>query len=361
MKVCSIVGARPQFIKAAVVSRSLRSNRGASEVLVHTGQHYDANMSEVFFEELGITNPDYNLGVGSASHGAQTGRMLQGIEEILFKETPDWVLVYGDTNSTLAAALAAVKLGIPVAHVEAGLRSYNRQMPEEINRVVTDHVSNLLFAPTTAAVSNLSKEGISGPNVLLVGDVMYDAALFFGERSRAKSTILKRVDLSPQSYILATVHRAENTDDLDQFRMIIEGLIELSHSIPVVLPLHPRASAITRKNQIITEGLKIIEPVGYLDMVALIQNASLVCTDSGGLQKEAYFHGVRCFTLRRETEWVELVEMGCNTLWSGDEDCSLALQVRAALRSSFPSSARKQHPYGDGCAAARICAALVLP
>jgi len=318
MKVVSIVGARPQFIKAAAVSRVLRAEPGVQEVLVHTGQHYDDNMSRVFFEELEIPEPDYHLGIGGGTHGQNTGRMLEAIERVLLKEQPDWVLVYGDTDSTLAGALAAVKLHIPVAHVEAGLRSFNRRMPEEINRVLTDHASDILFAPTETAVKNLRCEGIAEDKIYLVGDVMYDAALYYGAKAEVKSQLLKQLGLPPRGYILATVHRAENTDDPGRLRAILEALAEVHQEVPVVFPVHPR----TRKR---TEAFGLegylkkvlaLEPVGYLDMVMLEKNACLIATDSGGVQKEAYFYRVPCVTLREETEWLELLESGWNRLAS---------------------------------------------
>ncbi len=324
MKVVTIVGARPQFIKAAPVSRELR--KAHSEVLVHTGQHYDDNMSAVFFEELEIPAPDYNLGVGSGPHGAQTGAMLAGIEEILVRERPDWVLVYGDTNSTLAGALAAAKLHIKLAHVEAGLRSFNRAMPEEINRVLTDHVSDLLLCPSQTAVDNLANEGVTR-GVHLVGDVMADALAFAAQRARTRSTILGRLGLAEHGYFLATVHRAENTDDPARLRSILAAFDALGET--VVFPVHPR----TRKA---LEGLgyrpeppsqvRLIEPVGYLDMVMLEQAARMILTDSGGIQKEAYWLGVLCITLRNETEWVETVETGWNVLAgsSGDRILEMA-------------------------------------
>jgi len=317
MKTISIVGARPQFIKAAAVSRVLQKTQGVREVLVHTGQHYDANMSEVFFEELEIPRPDYNLGIGSATHGAQTGRMLEAIEEVLLREKPDWVLVYGDTNSTLAGALAAVKLHIPVAHIEAGLRSFNRRMPEEINRVLTDHASDILFAPTKAAVENLRREGISEEQIQLVGDVMYDAALYYGKKAECQSQSLNRLGLKPKEYILATIHRAENTDDPRRLRAIFEGLAEVDQEMKVVLPLHPRTRVVLVEVGLydkVARSVCLIEPVGYLDMVMLEKNARAIATDSGGVQKEAFFHRVPCLTLREETEWVELVDLGWNCI-----------------------------------------------
>nr|BCX01986.1 MAG: UDP-N-acetyl glucosamine 2-epimerase [Bacteroidota bacterium] len=318
MKILSVVGARPQFIKAAAVSRALRASPGVREVLVHTGQHYDDNMSQVFFEELEIPEPDYHLGIGGGTHGQNTGRMLEAIEGVLLKEKPDWVLVYGDTDSTLAGALAAVKLHIPVAHVEAGLRSFNRRMPEEINRILTDHASDLLFAPTETAVQNLLREGILENRIHLVGDVMYDAALHYGVKAERKSRILERLGLQAKGYVLATIHRAENTDDRERLRVILEALAEVHREVPVVFPVHPR----TRKRAEIfgfegyLEKVLATEPVGYLDMVMLEKNARIIATDSGGVQKEAYFYRVPCVTLRAETEWVELVELGWNQLIS---------------------------------------------
>ncbi len=311
MKVATIVGARPQFIKAAPVSRALRQQH--TEVLIHTGQHYDDAMSAVFFRELEIPAPDVNLGIGSGPHGQQTGAMLAGIEEVLLAEQPDWALVYGDTNSTLAGALAAAKLHIPLAHVEAGLRSFNRRMPEEINRVLTDHVSTLLFCPTQTAVNNLAAEGIA-QGVHLVGDVMHEALLWAAERARTRSTILVRLGLQEKVYLLATVHRAENTDDPARLRAILDAFAALDE--PIVFPVHPRTQARIEALGLKSKfrNLKSIAPVGYLDMVQLEQSARMILTDSGGIQKEAYWLGVPCVTLRDETEWVETVEAGWNVL-----------------------------------------------
>lgn len=315
MKVLTVIGARPQFIKAAVVSRVLRQQGGIVELLVHTGQHYDENMSDVFFQELEIPRPAYHLGVGSGGHGAQTGRMLEALERVLLDEKPDKVLVYGDTNSTLAGALAAAKLHVPIAHVEAGLRSFNRRMPEEINRVMADHLSTWLFAPTEAAVNNLHREGIRAESVYLVGDVMYDAALYYGGRARAD--LLDGLDLEPGGYVLATIHRAENTNPGPRLEALVEGLAAIAAEIPVVLPLHPRTRAVLEREaklDRVGENVRLLDPVGYLDMVALEKHAGVIATDSGGVQKEAFFHRVPCVTLRDETEWVELVELGWNRL-----------------------------------------------
>lgn len=332
IKVLTIIGARPQFIKSALVSRELR--KVATEVVVHTGQHYDANMSKVFFEELNIPKAEYNLGIGSGLHGEQTGNMLGGIETVLIKERPDIVLVYGDTNSTLAGALAAAKLHVPVAHVEAGLRSYNRCMPEEVNRIVTDHLSTALFAPTSTAVKNLRHEGIK-KGVHLVGDVMYDAVLQNVQAAEAKSRILNRLAIRPKAYVLATVHRAENTDDARVLRNIVEAFCEISLNEPLIWPVHPRtrkvlarlATRIPKRTQ-----LRLIEPVSYLEMLKLEKNARVILTDSGGVQKEARWFQVPCVTLREETEWVETVEAGWNTLAGTDRERI----VKAAAKASPP-------------------------
>ncbi len=354
MKIVSIVGARPQFIKAAVVSRALRAAPGVMEVLVHTGQHYDENMSDIFFEELEIPRPDYHLGIGSGTHGAQTGRMLEAVEQVLLQERPDWALVYGDTNSTLAGALAAVKHHIPVVHVEAGLRSFNRRMPEEINRVLTDHASDLLFAPTQAAVENLRREGIPEERIHLVGDVMYDAAIYYGEKARRESRVLEKLKLKPKEYILATVHRAENTDDPLRLRAIVEGLGEAAKVTPVVLPLHPRTRLALQRHGLLGKAearLRLIEPIGYLDMVMLEQNARLIATDSGGVQKEAFFYRVPCVTLREETEWVELVELEWNRLVPPISTADVAAGISMGLNLL---QGTERAPYGDGRAANEI-------
>ncbi len=351
MKIISIVGARPQFIKAAAVSRVLRSTSEIEEVLVHTGQHYDENMSQVFFEELQIPKPDYNLGIGSGTHGAQTGRMLEAIEQVLMKEKPDSVLVYGDTNTTLAGALAGVKLHIPVAHVEAGLRSFNRRMPEEINRILTDHASDVLFSPTEAAVENLLREGIPEDRIHQVGDVMYDAAIYYAPRAKARSQILDHLELQPKGYILATVHRAENTDDTSRLRAIFEGLGIIAKKIPVLFLIHPRTRAALDQEGMMVDlpkHLHLFEPIGYLDMIMLEKNARLIATDSGGVQKEAFFYQVPCITLREETEWVELVELGWNVLVGCDPSRIAEAAFKAQPHINTPSL------YGDGHAAERI-------
>ncbi|MDN4592752.1 UDP-N-acetylglucosamine 2-epimerase (non-hydrolyzing) [Polycladomyces subterraneus] len=346
MKVVTVVGARPQFIKAAPVSRKLREK--GTEVLVHTGQHYDKSMSDVFFEELNIPAPDYHLGVGSKSHGAQTGEMLAKVEEVLLAEKPDCLLVYGDTNSTLAGALAAAKLHIPVAHVEAGLRSFNRRMPEEINRVLTDHVSRWLFCPTETAVRHLKNEGITD-GVHLTGDVMMDAVLYNRQLADEKSNVLDRLGLSSRSYVLVTLHRAENTDVPERLEGIVRALNQLS--VPAVLPLHPRTRGKLAQTGLTIDNpnVRVIEPVGYLDMLQLESHAKKILTDSGGVQKEAFFVSVPCITMRDETEWTETVELGCNILVGADTDKILDAVERFEV--DFSSIAPV---FGDGHAADHI-------
>lgn len=316
-RILTIVGARPQFVKAAAVSRAIAAHRRLEETLVHTGQHFDPGMSQVFFDELAIPAPRCNLGIHGGSHGAMTGRMLAAIEDVILAEKPDLVLVPGDTNSTLAGALAAAKLGVPVAHLEAGLRSFNRAMPEELNRVMTDHLSALLFCPTETAIANLAREGIA-EGVHDIGDVMYDAALFAAARSR-RSRVLERLGLEERQYAVATVHRAENTGERERLGEIIAFLREEAHGRAVVFPVHPRTRAQIADWRLDLAGILVCEPLGYLDMHRLLASASVVFTDSGGVQKEAYFHRVPCVTLRGETEWVETVEAGWNRLWKGPD------------------------------------------
>jgi UDP-N-acetylglucosamine 2-epimerase len=448
MKICTIIGARPQFIKAAAVSRAITAHnrqtlnfehyssvepRTVNEVIIHTGQHYDDGMSAVFFRELEIPEPKYNLAIGSGAHGAQTGQMLAGIEKVLIEEKPDWVLIYGDTNSTLAGALAAAKLHIPIAHVEAGLRSFNRRMPEEINRVVADQLSTLLLCPSQVAVDNLAAEGIGGKgdrmsavidepppalratsagggqkesspvnleqssniehrtlnieqatSVVITGDVMADALQFAATKAAAQSDIVERLDLKPQGYILATVHRAENTDDPKRLSNIMAALSELAEREPVILPLHPRTKKILERTSNLEHrtlnveprtlnieqsssveprtlnieprtlnierpsSLRIINPVGYFDIIALEKSARILLTDSGGMQKEAYWLKVPCITLRDETEWVETVASGWNILTGADRN-----RIVTAAQNFTPP---KDHPplYGDGQAAEKI-------
>lgn len=356
MKIMTVVGARPQFIKVAAVSRVLRGVGHVREVIVHTGQHYDANMSDVFFNELDLPAPDYRLAIGSGGHGAQTGRMLELIEPVIMEESPDLVLVYGDTNSTLAGALAAAKLHVPVAHVEAGLRSFNRRMPEEINRIITDHLSDILFTPTQAAVNNLRHEGIESERVHAVGDVMYDAALYFGDKAERESRAFSQLNLSKGGYILATIHRAENTDDPHRLEAIFSGLAQVAKWIPIIMPLHPRTRAALKRVQTPSNylsAIRTIDPVGYLDMVMLEKGARLVVTDSGGVQKEAFFHRVPCITLRHETEWVELVELGWNRLAAPMSAEAIVNEVLGALESE-PGAKPPVGLYGGGTAANRI-------
>ena len=342
MKIVTIVGARPQFVKAAVVSRAIHEIPGVEEVIVHTGQHYDTNMSDVFFEEMEISKPDYNLNVNGLSHGAMTGQMLEKIENVLVKERPDWVLVYGDTDSTLAGAMAACKMHIKIAHVEAGLRSFNMEMPEEINRILTDRVSTVLFCPTEKAVDNLKKEGFASfaCDIVKCGDVMYDAALYYQKRS-----LKPQFDI-PDKYILCTVHRAENTDNRDRLHEIIMSLEKVSEKIPVVIPIHPRTKKLLQEYgyNFTRSRIIFIDPVGYFEMIWLINNSELVMTDSGGLQKEAYFFKKKCVTLRDQTEWVELVECGCNVLAGADSKKILdSVSFMLTANSDF-----SRELYGDG-------------
>ena len=328
MKIVTIVGARPQFIKAAVVSREIQCNKDIEEIIVHTGQHFDANMSDIFFEQMIIPKPNYNLDIASLSHGAMTGRMLEKIEEVLLLEKPDWVLVYGDTNSTLAGTLAAAKLHIKVAHVEAGLRSFNMRMPEEQNRILTDRLSTILFCPTLTAKENLLNEGYAdNVNYLpVVGDVMYDASKFYAHKSKVPLGFPKNIDFG--QFVLGTIHRAENTNDLSRLQSLISALNKINKSEPVVVPLHPRTKAILESNNINVD-FTILEPVGYLEMVYLLQNCSLVVSDSGGIQKEAYFFEKQCLITRDETEWVELVKHGSNYLVGTEQEKILSAYIKA--------------------------------
>ena len=377
MKIVTIVGARPQFIKAAAVTRAIQrynkrcpSKQRLQEILVHTGQHYDYLMDKVFFEELKLPTPDYQLGVGSGSHAQQTGMMLEGIERVLEKENPGMVIVYGDTNSTLAGALAAAKVNIPVAHVEAGLRSYNQAMPEEVNRLLTDHLSTFLFCPTKQAIRNLSKEGVKNGRkriVKNVGDVMYDSILYYSKLAEKKSTILKDLcfagaapnsELKTPSYYLATLHRAENTDNLKRLKSILRALNEIGENIPVVLPLHPRTKKMMRVYRLFSEfnNIKFIEPISYLDMLALEKNAKAILTDSGGVQKEAYWFNVPCFTLREETEWVETIKKNCNVLVGADGKRIVSEVKKLKLRRNKRGATEN---YGDGKAGEKIVKILI--
>ena len=347
MKVLTIIGARPQFIKAAVVSRAFQEHcPKVQEIIVHTGQHYDANMSDVFFDDLEIPKPDYNLGIGGGTHGQNTGRMVESLEGLMISIKPDWVLVYGDTDSTLAGALAAAKLHIRVAHVEAGLRSFNRRMPEEINRVLTDHTAEVLFAPTETGRQNLLNEGISEEKIKRVGDVMYDASLFYKEKA-LKPLLPAQLGIE-NDFVLCTIHRAENTDDPKRLRNIFRGLGDSNE--PVILPMHPRTKTKVANYGIgVPENVWVIDPVGYLQMVWLETNCRLVATDSGGVQKEAYFFGKPCVTMRNETEWVELVEAGWNVLVGHS-----STEIKRAIRKSALKEKSDQYLYGDGDSASLI-------
>ncbi len=349
MKILTIIGARPQFIKTAVVSRAFAKHPDIDEVIVHTGQHFDENMSDIFFDELDIPRPQYNLNINSLSHGAMTGRMLEQIEKILIQEKADILLVYGDTNSTLAGAIAASKMHIPVAHVEAGLRSFNMQMPEEVNRILTDRVSKWLFCPTDSAVQNLEQEGYKNftAQIIKTGDVMYDASLFYKQK-------IAQNDNSNKPFILATIHRQENTDNLDRLTSIVNALNKASETTKIILPLHPRTKKILEQNNLKLNA-EIIDPVGYLEMVKLLNDCSLVVTDSGGLQKEAFFFDKYCLTMRDETEWTELVENGFNQLVGANEGKILA-GIDAWLGKKIEN---KSNLYGAGDAGEKIVEALI--
>jgi len=354
MKIVTVVGARPQFIKAAAVSRIIRRHNDVKEVLVHTGQHFDDNMSKIFFEELEISAADYNLGINSLNHGAMTGRMLEAVEDVLLKEKPDWVLVYGDTNSTIAGALAAKKIHLRVAHVEAGMRSFTMKMPEEINRVLTDRISDLLFCSTDEAVENLKREGFKEFDCRIIrsGDVMFDAALYYAEKAQKVSSIMKKIPFT--EFVLCTLHREENVNDKDTFRKILNTLSIVHREIPVVMPLHPRTQKAMEQlgNKI---PLHFIKPVGYLDMLQLMQHCRLVITDSGGLQKEAFFFSKFCITLREETEWVELVDLKVNRTVGASEKKIL----KAFHSCSGKPMKTKAFPYGKGNASEKIVKELI--
>ena len=347
MKILSIIGARPQFIKCAPLSREIRKEH--EEILVHTGQHYDPEMSDIFFNELDIPEPDYNLGVGSGNHGEQTGKMLIEIEKILLKEKPNLVLVYGDTNSTVAGALAASKLHIRVVHVEAGLRSFDQAMPEEINRVLTDHISNLLFCPTETAVLNLKNEGIT-TGVYNVGDVMLDALEYNIKIAEEKNTVLDNFGLSPKKYLVVTVHRASNTDSFKKLSSIVNAFCEVD--IPIVFPVHPRTEKYLKQYELwdkLCDNVKVIPPLGYLEMLKLMANSRKILTDSGGVQKEAYMLGVPCITMRENTEWVETVEDRWNVLVGVDYD-----KIRDAILN-FEGAKERGNIFGNGKASEMIC------
>jgi UDP-GlcNAc3NAcA epimerase len=352
MKILTILGARPQFIKAGSVSREIAKYKEIEEIIVHTGQHYDANMSDIFFEEMQIPKPNYFLGIGGKSHGAMTGQMIEKIEEVAIKEKPDWIMVYGDTNSTLAGAIVANKLHIKLAHIEAGLRSFNMKMPEEVNRILTDRVSNILFCPTDTAIQNLKNEGYENFDCKIVksGDVMQDGAIFY------KNLAVKPKCQTKNDFILCTIHRAENTDNEIRLKSIFEALEKVAKEKQVILPLHPRTKKILENLKLNIQNLTIIEPVGYLEMVWLIDNCSFVMTDSGGLQKEAYFFEKQCITLRDETEWVELVECGANILVGANKEKILEIFKN---NSKFNQQNSKLNLYGSGKASENIIQGLL--
>ncbi len=348
MKIISVVGARPQFIKLAILSKELRENH--NEIIIHTGQHYDDNMSRYFFEEMQIAKPDYNLNIGSGSHGKQTAEMLIGLEDIFLHQKPDVVITFGDTNTTLATGLAATKLNIPVAHVEAGLRSHNREMPEEINRILTDHISDYLFAPTLTAMENIKIENLYG-KPFLVGDVMYDSLLYYGKIAEQKSRILKNLKLRQKEYILLTLHRPYNVDNIQKLQNIFSALKQTKRFI--VLPVHPRSrKMIESTNTIIPENISIIEPLGYLDFIFLQKHSEKIITDSGGIQKEAYLNGIPCITIRPETEWIETVKAGWNVL-VGDKKDQL---IENCLH--FKPSHNRPRYFGDGNSSKKIISIL---
>ena len=348
MKIISVVGARPQFIKLAILSKELRENH--NEIIIHTGQHYDDNMSKYFFEEMQIAKPDYNLNIGSGSHGKQTAEMLIGLEDIFLHQKPDVVITFGDTNTTLATGLAATKLNIPVAHVEAGLRSHNREMPEEINRILTDHISDYLFAPTLTAMENIKIENLYG-KPFLVGDVMYDSLLYYGKIAEQNSRILKNLKLKQKEYILLTLHRPYNVDNIHKLQNIFSALKQTKKFI--VLPVHPRSrKMIESTNTIIPENISIIEPLGYLDFIFLQKHSEKIITDSGGIQKEAYLHGIPCITIRPETEWIETVKAGWNVL-VGDKKDQL---IENCLH--FKPSHNRPRYFGDGNSSKKIISIL---
>jgi UDP-GlcNAc3NAcA epimerase len=353
MKMLTVVGARPQFIKAAAISRAIRDQYTnlIEEIIVHTGQHHDENMSQIFFDELDIPKPKFNLGISGGGHGEMTGKMLEGIERVLLQERPDCLLIYGDTNSTLAGAISAAKLYIPVAHVEAGLRSFNMRMPEEINRILSDRISSLLFCPTITAVENLSAEGIKN-GVYQVGDVMYDVALFYRERAQKNSRIFNSLGLTSKNVALATCHRAENTDDPLRLASILGAFSEIAKDLPLVLPLHPRTKKLIAENHLnpLLDSIIITDPLPFLDMIALEQGAKIILTDSGGIQKEAFFYKTPCITLRDETEWVETVSLGWNHLVGANKKAILD-----AVNNMDVTPIPQESPYGNGDASQEIC------
>lgn len=356
MKVVTIVGARPQFVKAAALSKEFKNQTHIEEIIIHTGQHFDKNMSNVFFEEMQIPYPKYNLDINSLSHGAMTGRMMEEIENILMLEKPDYLLVYGDTNSTLAGALAAKKLHIKVVHVEAGLRSFDMAMPEEVNRILTDRISDILFCPTSTAFENLNKEGFSNfdNSIYNVGDIMQDVAFLYEKQSDQSSNILNDSNIKKNEYYLCTLHRAENTDNKQRLKSIIKGLNNISSGYKVILPIHPRTKRLISKFKL-SENIKIIQPVGYLDIIQLIKNSRLVITDSGGLQKEAYFFNKFCVTTRDQTEWIELVSNGYNKIVGADSK-KIVECVKYFESITFT---KKTELYGGGFATKKIVSNMI--
>ena len=354
MKICTIIGARPQFVKAAAISAKIAeigADIAIEEVIIHTGQHYDPVMSDIFFNELGIPKEKYNLNVGSGLHGVQTGKMLEGIEKILIKENPDWVLIYGDTNSTLAGALAAVKLHIPIAHIESGMRSFNRIMPEEINRVISDHICTLNLCSTTTAMENLKNEGLAN-TAILTGDVMYDCAVKFADLAEKQCNPLSSFELTAKKYIMMTCHRAENTNDKLRMSQIINAVKTLAEETQIIYPIHPRTKKLLKEyNLHFSDNVKVVDPVGYFEMLVLVKNATLILTDSGGVQKEAFFYNVPCVTMRDETEWVETAELGFNII--AGADTSKIINAVAKFAKTPPEPVTTS-PYGNANAAEKI-------
>lgn len=347
MKILTVIGARPQFIKAAVISREIASLSNVEEIIVHTGQHFDENMSRIFFQQMDIPKPDYNLNINSLNHGAMTGKMIEGIEKIILKEKPDWVLVYGDTNSTIAGALAGKKLQLRIAHIEAGLRSFNTDMPEEINRILTDRISDMLFCPTSTAIENLKHEGVRNSKLFLSGDVMLDAVLHYLPQAKAPEAEI------PSEFILATIHRQENTDDVVRLLDIFRAMNEISAALPVVMPLHPRTTKLIDKKKY--PNIVFINPVGYFEMLYLLKHCHLVITDSGGLQKEAFFMSKPCVTVREQTEWVELIDQGVNVL-TGANYQNIRQYTEIMLNKKLDFSLNL---YGNGKAGKKIIAELI--
>ncbi len=356
-KILTVLGARPQFIKGAVLSRKIKENKNLTEVIVHTGQHFDKKMSDIFFEEMDIPTPDYNLDINSLSHGAMTGRMIEGIEEIILKEKPDVLMVYGDTNSTIAGALAAKKIGVKVAHVEAGLRSFNMAMPEEVNRILTDRISDLLLCPTQTAIDNLDTEGFKNFNceIIQTGDIMFDAAIFYASQSANKSTIINDLNLKDNPYVLCTIHRQENTDDPKKLKSIITAINKINKTTKVILPIHPRTKKLLKQHNI-SCSCEIIDPVGYFDMIELLKNSTLVITDSGGLQKEAYYFQKNSLTLREQTEWVELINNNYSIL-TGSDGRKIEKAFEKMMDRQSPEI--KKELFGDGNSADLMIEALL--